>query len=880
MYHINATRVLYQTSKFAPVAVVQLDITVPAETSSRTQISESLDRIDSDGFENLLSLSGQSSAVSIYCDLALALQRSVGHSVQYCRVEEMDAAHEQRVFIEYEEEAAALYAAEVAVELLNGILAQQDSSQARQILEEFSEYARPRTLDSNTRVLIHAAGRQDIPVLRPGLPRSLYATAAEVHNSELQLGWGVYLQRCNGAISDKLVSLDALPQVLDRAKLYPKLVNASLPLPDQDLEFVNRNQARRAQRSAGRIGYPVILRPRAIRLFQYRFPEDYVFGPLSNDEQVGLVAKYLNENCGLDVWVESYVAGNLYHFLVINRKVLSVVHCKPPVITGDGVQTIAELTGHLDDTDVLFRLQLSGLAMDGVLKAGIQLALRNSGSFNHGGSCENVTLEMPAHFKELAIKVAEQSGLVALAGVDLIIDDMSENGEKPNCVISSVVPDPDLHTFEQLSDQPDRIGDTYMAALFPEGTSSRIPTVSVTGTNGKTTTCRMVTQILRAAGLKTGLACTEGLYMDKKLMTEGDLSGVSGAIYLFNAEDTEAAVLETARGGLAHTGIVFDHCDVGACLNIARDHLGEEGIETLDDMAVHKRQVIERTTGTVVLNAEDPRCLAMREHTAASEVVLVASSIDHPAIKRHREAGGKAMAVDAGTGTPMVVSLTSGNKITPIMAVNDIPAAMGGAAQYNLMNAMCAIAISMGLGIEKTIIVATLKEFTMSVENTPGRLNEVTGLPFRAFVDVAHNLPGLEAIVGFSNRLSTRGKKIINFSAPGYWSDEKIADFAKIAAGNFNLYVVKNRSMDRDETLEYRTYFEEVPDLIKKELVRQGVSEGKIMVELDVMDSLDACLRVVQEGDLLLVLTRISTDEKFQLIRKLETAAKALPHDS
>lgn len=879
MYHINATRILYQTSKYAPVAVWQLDITVPAEISSRAQISESLERIGSDGFQNLLPLSGETSAVCIYCDLVLSLQQSVGHSVQYCRVQETDATLEQRVFIEYEEEASALYAAEVASVLLNGIIEQLDHSRLQPWLEEFASYSRPRVLDSNARLLIKAAQRQDIPVLRPLLPSSLYASAAEAHNGEFQLGWGVNQQRCNGAISDKLVSADTMAQVSDRAKLYPKLIKGSVPLPGQDLEFVNRNQTRRAQRSARRIGYPVVLRPRAVRLFQYHFPEDYVFGPLDNDEQVAQVARYLGETYGLDVWVESFVGGDQYRFLVINGKVLSVVRCKPPMITGDGVQCIAELSGGLDNPDILLRLQLSGLAMDSVLQAGTQLALRGSGSLINGGGCKNVTLEMPAPFKELAIRAAECCGLGTMAGIDLIIESLSADAVKPNCVVSNVVLDPDLSMHEKLSEETDRIGDEYMAALFPGGAHSRIPIVAVTGTNGKTTTSRMVAQILRAAGLKTGLTCTDGVYLDNELLMAGDSSGVSGAYEVFAAPDMEAAVLETARGGLAHTGIAFDHCDVGACTNIANDHLGEEGIETLDDMAVHKRQVIERTTGTVVLNAEDPRCLAMREHTAAREVILVASDASHPAINEHCQAGGKAIAVDASTTTPMVVLLTAAGKTTPLMAVNDIPSSLGGAAQYNVMNAMFAIAITLGLGIEQTDIIAGLSAFRLNFDSAPGRLNEVTGFPFRVIVDTAHNAHGFRALIEFINRLPVPGKKIINFGASGRLRDEDIFEFAKLAVGNFDLYVLKNYHMERRLVLEHRNY-EEVPEMLKNELMRLGVPREKIIVELDVLDSLNKSLENAQKGDFLLVLLRVEGEDKLKVIKALEAAAKEIAINS
>ncbi|MCP4046364.1 MAG: hypothetical protein GY732_10285 [Gammaproteobacteria bacterium] len=549
-----------------------------------------------------------------------------------------------------------------------------------------------------------------------------------------------------------------------------------------------------------------------------------------------------------------------------------MVHCRPPMISGDGVQTIAELTGHLDDTDVLFRLRLSDFEMNSVLAPGIQLALRGSGSVNNGGSCEDVTTQMPARFKELAIEVAIQSGLRALAGVDLIIEKLSGDEKKTNCAVSNIVLDPDLRMFEQLSDEPDRIGDEYLTALYPEGSPSRIPIVAVTGTNGKTTTSRMVAHILRTAGLKTGLTCTDGVYLDNELLKAGDSSGVSGAFDVFAAPDIEAAVLETARGGLANTGIVFDHCDVGACLNVAPDHLGLEGIETLGEMAVHKRQVIERTTGTAVLNAEDPRCLAMREHTAASEVILVASSSKFPAIKKHCEAGGKAIVADASTGTPMIVLLTADDEITPIMAVKDIPATFGGAAHYNLMNAMSAIAISMSLGIEQAIVVSALKAFCMSVENTPGRLNEVTGFPFRVIVDAAHNAHGFRALIEFINRLPVPGKKIINFCASGRLRDEDIFEFAKLAAGNFNLYVLKNYHMERRLVLKHRNY-EEVPEMLKSELMRLGVPREKIIVELDVLNSLNKSLENAQKGDFLLVLTRVGKDQKFQLIKKLETAA-------
>jgi cyanophycin synthetase len=256
----------------------------------------------------------------------------------------------------------------------------------------------------------------------------------------------------------------------------------------------------------------------------------------------------------------------------------------------------------------------------------------------------------------------------------------------------------------------------------------------------------------------------------------------------------------------------------------------------------------------------------------------VASSVSHPAIQKHCEAGGKAIAVGASTDTPMIVLLTAAGKITPLMAVNDIPASMGGAAQYNVMNAMFAIAITLGLGIEQADIIASLSAFKMSVENTPGRLNEVAGLPFRVIVDVAHNAHGFRALVGLINQLPVQGKKIVNFGASGRLSDEHIQEYARIAAGNFDLYVLKNHQMNIHQILKHRP-IEEGPEMIKKELIHLGVSKEKIIVKLDVMDSLETSLKNVHKGDLLIVLVKVDDDDKFKVIKKLEAVARELSMD-
>jgi len=897
-YHLNATKVLYANSNYAPVAVVQLDMEIPAEESAvfnRTAINAGLFQISEDSSSGPLSLSDDVSPVEIYCDLVLELQRYAGHSVQYSQVQPVEASSSYRIFIEYEEQATALYAGELAAELLNAIMVNKSNTGTKalaarqQALDEYVEFAVSRCLDTNSRLLIQAANRRHIPLIRLDQPPYKQPPPETViQNGQLQLGWGVNKQRCIGPIAETFASQETLQFISDLAQLLPRLRKADIPLANQDLEFINRNQIRRAQRSARRIGYPVTLRPGLNNLFQYRLPENHLFGPLYNDEQVGLAASYLREKSNADIWVESHVAGKYYRFLVLNNVVLSVVRCIPPVLIGDGVHTITELARQQaaaatdvvlhrnwynlaqSDKGVLCRLQLAGLNMDSVLASGTTITLRSSGTPYNGGKFENMTKEIPSDFNKLAIQVAEVSGIGTLGEIDMIIDDLSGLAEMPNCAVTNVAPAPDLQLHEQLSeDEPNHIGDKYLAQLFPAGHPSRIPMVAVTGTNGKTTTCRMVTRILKTAGRKVGLACSDGVYLDNNLLRSGDQSGIWGANDVLMDSHMETAVLETARGGMVRYGLAFDHCDVGACLNIADDHLGSEGINTLNEMAMHKRQIIERATDVAVLNAEDTHSLAMREHTGAEEVILIANSVDHPSIKAHCHARGRAVVIDLAEEGSVIALAKSGQPLEKIIAVEDIPATIRGSAQHNVYNAMFAVGICLGLGIRHEHILAGLRGFEMGVDTTPGRLNAIKGFPFKVLVDAAHNAHGIKALLQFTNQLQIDGKRIIIFGARGSLPDCSIREIAAVTAGNFDRYILKNY---QQHDLRGRSYTE-VPEMLKEELVLHGVSAQHITVEPDILTSVDCGLEYAKERDLLVILVRAAGNEKWGVINKLKEAA-------
>jgi cyanophycin synthetase len=789
-----------------------------------------------------------------------------------CNVQYSDKTREYKVFIGYEESETVLYAGEVAAELLNAIASSNGVPDEdviaglRTMLDELLVFSFPRRLDPNSRLLMQAAQQLDIPVVNLEQPPFECTTPDHIiQNGYLQFGWGTRMQRCVGALPFELFSDAVLKTVFDRAHLLPVLRDAGIPLPEQDPEFINRNQVRRAQRSARRIGYPVTIRPRYCRKHEYCFNENNVFGPLADDSRLATAVTYIREILHTDVWVESCVAGDHYQFLVLGGEVVSVIRTVPPAVTGDGEHSIrwlasrqAAQAANAPDTLVWktlaagdngenCRLQLSGMTVDSIPEQDAEVALRAEGSFYNGGTCQDVTDRMPAGFRDIALKAAEVLELSRIAGVSLVINDLSGTATAPNCAVTLVVPDPDLQAHAQPgTGDPHNVPARFLGQLFPAGENGRIPVISITGTNGKTTTSRMVAVILKQAGYKVGLSCSDGVYINGEMNLDGDRAGSTGAFWVFVDPAVEVAVLETARGGMANTGIAYDQCDIGACLNIAADHIGLNNINSLDEMAVHKRQVIERTTGTAVLNAEDPRCLAMREHTPAQHIVLVARSAAHPEISNHCEAGGTAIVVDPpGADGNLCICDSSG--ITPLLSIQDIPATWSGMAFHNVDNALFAAAISLGMGVDREALAEGLRSFSTSPEYTPGRLNIYDGLPFQVILDYAHNAHGIQAFCEFSNQLPVTGHRILVIRVAGDRSVQEIEESAAAAADSFDYFICTDPYDLRGRNPG------DIAGLLKAGLMKHSVSGDQIELVTDQEKGLQRALETASNGDLLVV---------------------------
>ncbi|MGD9021670.1 MAG: Mur ligase family protein, partial [Lysobacterales bacterium] len=545
-------------------------------------MNAALRKIGKHGTDGEMRVTGAGASLEIYGELVLALQRHAGHEVAYSRVE--TSATVNRVFIEYEDHATTLYAADVALDILNAIHATPDSlapdaiSSLREQLDEYVSFAMARRPDPNTRLLREAARRQDIPVIGMDLPWDVPTwPGAANRTGVVQYGWGINQRHCRGSLPLGSLTSRQIKACTERASLVTKLRDAGLPVAGQDLEFTNRNQVRRAQRSAARIGYPVMVRPKVVALPRYGFLDGGAFGPLDNDRQVELAVGYLREMAKADIWVEAFVPGAHYRCLVLGSEVVSVLRMAPPAVIGDGVRTVAELAqasgNSVEDAEgrrawqrltagdgaLLCRLQLRGMNLSSVPAPGEEILLRDRGTCYNGGAATEVLEEVPVQFSDLALQAASVPGLQEMAGVDLVIADLQGPAAMPNCAVTGVDPIPDLVAHSKaIEANAHRIPAKYFSMVLPRGGSFRIPSVSITGTNGKTTTSRMVAGILKESGLKVGLSCSDGSYLDDDILVQEDEAGVRGANEVLCNAATEAAVLETARGNMANTGIAFE----------------------------------------------------------------------------------------------------------------------------------------------------------------------------------------------------------------------------------------------------------------------------------------------------------------------------------
>jgi cyanophycin synthetase len=533
-------------------------------------------------------------------------------------------------------------------------------------------------------------------------------------------------------------------------------------------------------------------------------------------------------------------------------------------VVGDGVHSVAQLIDIVNQDPrrgvghekVLTRLELDAQAQkmlervelraDSVPAAGVAVYLRSTANLSTGGTATDVTDVIHPDNREMAERAVRAIGL-DVGGVDFLSKNITESYRAIGGGICEVNAAPGFRMHVAPSEGKGRdVADPVVGMLFPPGTSSRVPIAAVTGTNGKTTTARMLAHITKMGGYTPGLTTTDGVYIDGQRTVQGDMTGPTSARMVLADPQIDLAVLETARGGLLRAGMGVREVNVGAVLNVQSDHLGLKGIDTLEQLADLKRIVVEVATDCAVLNADDPLVLRMSGYTDAKSICYVTMNPQHALVREHIRAGGRACALEAGINGQMITLYDRGGHI-PLLWTHLIPATLEGRATHNVQNAMFAAAMGFSLGIKLDAIRQGLRTFDSTFFQAPGRMNVFSEHPFKVLFDYGHNAHAVGMMADLAQRLDVTGRRLVVLAGPGDRRDEDLIAISKAAAGRFDHYFCR-----RDDNLRNRAP-DEVPKIQAAALREAGVPEEAISIIPDEQEAIDAALRMGEAGDLLLI---------------------------
>lgn len=780
--------------------------------------------------------------------VAIELQQLTSASVTFGKTRSADDPGHYHIVYEFEEERVGEAAFDLAMRLLYQLLPAslqpegtvEEGFDFKAELNELIAFAQARQLGPSTASLVRAAEARDIPWLRVN------------DQSLVQFGHGKYQKRIQATVTSETRHI-AVSIASDKEETNKILAGVGLPVPRQRLV---RN-AEDAAAAAARLGYPVVVKP-----LDANHGRGVAINLKTGDEVRAAFDKAREH--ARTIIVETYIDGFDHRMLVVNGELIAVAKRVPGHVVGDGVSTIAQLVAIVNrdprrgigHEKVLTRLELddqanrlmnlAGVTADTVLDAGQQFFLRSTGNLSTGGTAIDLTDVVHIDNREMAVRAAQAIGL-DVAGIDFITPDVSQSYKTTGGAICEVNAAPGfrMHVAPTEGTPRDPAG-PVIDMLFPKGAPSKIPIAAITGTNGKTTTSRMLAHIHKMSGRTVGLCTTDGVYVDGERTVAGDMTGPTAAQMVLKDPAVDMAVLETARGGLLRAGMGYRHCDVGAVLNIASDHLGLRGVKTLEELAAVKRIVVEVARECAILNADDLRCLQMADHTDAKRIGYVTMNPRHDLVRQHVRAGGLAAVLEEGMNGDMITLYDRGIH-QPLLWSHLIPATLEGKALHNVQNAMFAALMAYAMGVKLDGIRHGLRTFDTTYFQAPGRLNVFNELPFKVILDYGHNPAAISAMADLAKKLEVPGRRLCVLAAPGDRRDEDIWEIGRIAAGGFDHLILR-----RDDDLRGRKATE-VPDLLKRAAMEAGLAEDCIDVIPDEERALDHALRIGQRGDLLIV---------------------------
>lgn len=716
--------------------------------------------------------------------VALALQELAGMDVGFGRTRETSTPGTYQVVLEYLDEQAGRYAARAAVRLCQSIVdtGHYPASEVAQDIQDLKELWAEAALGPSTETIVKEAEIRGIPWM-PLSARSM-----------IQLGYGIYSKRIQATLTN-FTGILGVELACDKEGTKTILRNAGVPVP-RGTVIRYLDELEDAISSVG--GFPIVLKPldgnhgRGITIN---------INDLQQAEDAYDMASAASKT--RSVIVERYYTGRDHRVLVVNGKLVAVAERVPAHVIGNGKSTIQEL---IDETNrdpnrgdghdnVLTKivvdrtseqlLQQKGYTLETILPNGEVFYLRATANLSTGGIAIDRTDEIHPENVWIAQRVAKIIGL-DICGLDIVTSDISRPLRETNGVIVEVNAAPGFRMHVCPSKGlPRNVAGPVLEMLFPPGTPHRVPILAVTGTNGKTTTTRLLAHIYRQTGQIVGYTTTDGTYIGDYLVEKGDNTGPQSAQLILQDPTVQVAVLETARGGILRSGLAFDHCDVGVVLNVSADHLGLGDIDTIEQMSNVKAVLAEAVApaGYAILNADDPLVSQMAKKVKG-QIAYFSMNPNNSLIQEHIHKNGLAAVYENG-----YLSILKGDWTLRIEKAENVPLTLKGMAPFQIANCLAACLAAYSQGVQIEYIRAALASFTSSAAQTPGRMNLFDLGKYHVLVDYAHNAASYEAVGGFVRNWP--GEKIGVVGGPGDRRDEDFVALGKLAAEIFDRVVVK-----------------------------------------------------------------------------------------
>lgn len=766
--------------------------------------------------------------------VSLELQCLAGIEVGFGKTYTTEQKGIYEIVCRYIDEAAGIYAAKQAVALVEEVIA-GNAFDLDNTLKTLKDIYKQNQLGPSTEAIIAEAKQRDIPVIRLD------------ENNFIQLGHGIKQRRIQATLTDDTSALGV--EIADEKAITKQvLMKAGIPVPRGQLVTTLHGVIN----VANEIGFPVTIKPNVGNHGRG------VTVKVENETELKLAfasAKKLNKQ----VMVEKHLQGNDYRALVIDGKFVAAALREPAHVIGDGKSTIKMLVNKVNEdpkrgdghTHLLTTITIDNMTkrflkfnnykLSSIPPFGEKVYLKGTGNLSTGATACDITDQVHPEVKFMCERISRIVGLDCL-GIDIIAQTLEQplNSATDGIVEVNAAPGFRMH-IEPTIGTGRNVAKQFVEMLFPADADFEMPIIAVTGTNGKTTTAKLIAHALKHTGKTVGFAGTTGVEIDGVSIFEGDYSGPEGAAVILREPCVDYAVFEVARGGIIRRGLGFENCNVGIVLNVAEDHLGLGGVNNLEELSQVKATVIEsvRSNGTSVLNADDPIVRGLKERGAGG-VTYFTMDPNNKAVLEHLHAGGTAVVCDGQT-----IFIRAGAVCIGDLPVADIPLTMNGAAVFNIENVMAAVAALHGLGLDINAIRNGIATFHPDVKQNPGRLNLIDFTTFKVLIDYGHNPAAIRALGNALHSL-TAGRKIAVASGTGDRMDEHIMDFGQSLSDLYDYIIIADQE-PRNRPLG------ETANLVMKGALQNGFDQNNMEIIIDTTEAIDKAFTLVQPGDLIVV---------------------------